>query len=63
MKIIATDNLDRDDHADKLIAENVDSIYAGTIVNALNAKYSGEHAPLFFTAVNDNYPLKEGFQP
>ena len=59
MKIIAVDNFNRDEVDDLLIAENVDPYYAQTITNALNDKYSGDHAPHFFRAVQDDHKLNK----
>lgn len=58
MKIIMVDNFDRDYVDDKLIADNVTPMYASTIVEALNNKYSGDTSPHFFRAVQDEYKLK-----
>jgi hypothetical protein len=62
VKIISVDNFDREQLGasdDKLIADHVDAYYVDTIVAALNATYSGDHAARFFKAVPDNYVLRE----
>lgn len=57
MKIICVNNFAREDISDELICENVNKYYAEDIVNFLNKKFSGESAPDFFKAVDDNYKL------
>jgi len=57
MKIIKTDNFDRDCISDVLIAENVNEYYGKFITGVLNKKYSGEHSPDFYRLVQDDYKL------
>lgn len=58
MKIINTDNYDRDNHSDILIAENITSVtFAKFIADSLNQKYGGENSSNFFKAVEDDYKL------
>ena len=61
MKIIQTDNFDRDDIGDQLLADNVSKYWAERIVTLLNDKYSGSVTDFYCQAVSDNYKLKEGF--
>ncbi len=59
MKIIQSDNFDRDTIDDKLVAENITNTEMGNImVDALNDRYSGDGAPHFYTLVDDDYKLK-----
>ncbi len=60
MKIIMTDNFDRDSVPDKLIAENVAKGYVLDIVDCLNGLHSGKSAQVFFVAVKDDHRLKRG---
>jgi hypothetical protein len=55
MKIIRTDNYDRDSRSDKLIAENIAEFYAREIVAFLNEKVASHED--FFKAVPDDYKL------
>jgi hypothetical protein len=57
MKIICVDNFDRDSVDDKLICSNVDRYYGEKIVEMLNNCFSGDHSPLFYKLVEDNYVL------
>jgi hypothetical protein len=57
MKIIQVDNLQRDIVDDVLVCENINESYGETIVNVLNHKYSGEHSPVFYRLVEDDYKL------
>ena len=59
MKIIATDNFDRDPVPDVLVAENVSEFYAPPLVKFLNDTFSGLDAPRFFKAKPDDYKLYE----
>jgi len=63
MKIILTDNLNRDEVGDRLIATNVNEYWAARIVMLLNDKYSGDHSVVYFKAVVDDFKLKEDFVP
>ena len=62
MKIINTDNFNREDHSDSLVCENVSECYGEIIVNALNSKLSGNASPNYYRLVPDNYELYE-FKP
>lgn len=57
MKIICVDNFARDNHSDRLIAENVNDFYAPKIVEFLNQKFGGDHSPDFFKAVPNDHKL------
>ena len=54
MKIIKTDNLDRDYMSDILIAESCNAKYTDCILDALNAKYGDE---FFFSVQDDQKPV------
>ncbi len=56
MKIIRTDNFDRDYIPDKLIADNVAKYWAERIVKLLN-KEIDPHGDEYFRAVPHNYEL------
>lgn len=62
MKIIMIDNYDRETIDDVLIAENISNFYASCVVEALNAKYSGDRSPYYFALVKDNHKLHK-FEP
>jgi hypothetical protein len=55
MKIIAVDNLNRDEVSDILIAENVHKGYGELLVDLLNKRSSSR----YFKLVEDNYKLYE----
>ena len=57
MKIINTDNFDREDHSDSLVCENVSEFYGKIIVKALNDKLSGSTSPDYYRLVPDDYKL------
>jgi len=57
MKIIQVDNFNRDTVSDVLIVEKVSENHAQMIVEALNAKYSGDLSPMFFRVEADDYEL------
>jgi hypothetical protein len=59
MKIIQVDNFDREYKSDVLVAENVHEFYGKHIVNFLNDKFSGDHAPDFYRLVPDDHKLYE----
>lgn len=59
MKIILIDNFNRESISDKLIAENIDRIWANRIVDLLKEKYSGVGCCYFFRAVEDSYKLDD----
>ncbi|RXZ78039.1 hypothetical protein EBB07_28700 [Paenibacillaceae bacterium] len=62
MKIIKTDNYDRDSVADILIAENINTYYGEKMVDLLNDKFSGEGSSDFYKLVEDNYKLWRGME-
>lgn len=59
MKIIKTDNLDRESVSDVLVATNVSNYYAPVIARMLNKVLSGVGSPDFYKAVEDDYKLYE----
>lgn len=63
MKIILTDNYDRDDVGDVLLAENINLYWGRIIVDILNAKFGGENSATYFLMVTDSHKLKEDFVP
>jgi hypothetical protein len=60
VKIISTDNFDRESVADTLIAENVHEYYAKEIAEFLQAKYGGNNASRYYKTVADDYQLWGG---
>ncbi len=56
MKIIRTDNFNRDYVSDGLIAKNVNEFFAKLIVKLLN-KYTGTDSQDYFKAVSDDHKL------
>lgn len=64
MKIVGTDNFDRDYVDDHLIAENIaNEEFANVICGALNEKYcKSDHALTYYKVVVDEYQLKK-FKP
>ena len=58
MKIVATDNFDRETVSDYLVAENITSNdYAEAMCDALNAKFGGDDALRFYQVKPDDYVL------
>ena len=57
MKIICTDNFDRETISDKLVCENVNEYYGNLIVDFLNDKLSGDHSDDFYKLVEDGHKL------
>jgi hypothetical protein len=57
MKIIQVDNFQRDNFDDQLVCEKISLSMGNTIVNFLNHKYSGEHSPVYYRLVEDDYKL------
>lgn len=57
MKIIQTDNFDRESVSDVLVAENVHNFYAAKITEFLNGVYGGDNSPFYFCAVEDDHKL------
>ncbi len=62
MKIICKDNFDRETRSESVVAENVPEYYIELLVEALNAKHSGEHSENWFKAEPDDYQPYE-FEP
>ena len=63
MKIIGTDNFDRETVDDFLVCENLTEQRATFIVRALNIVYcKGDHSPTYYKAVDDEYKLRS-FEP
>ena len=60
MKVISTDNLDRETVADKLIVENVTIEQGKAIVDELN-KY-GPRYEKWYEVVKDDYELSRGME-
>lgn len=60
MKLIQTDNYNRDDIDEILIAENItNEAFAEIMKEALNKKFSGDFSSFFCKIVPDEYELKE----
>ena len=57
MKIVQTDNFDRENVSESLIAENVPEFWAEKIVTLLNDKYSGSTTSFFCQVKPDDYQL------
>ena len=64
MKIISTDNFDREIYSDLLIAENIRiKEYADIMCKALNDKFSNnDYADRFYKVVEDDYKLWRGME-
>lgn len=64
MKIISTDNFDREIYSDLLIAENIRiKEYADIMCKALNDKFcNNDYADRFYKAVEDDYKLWRGME-
>jgi hypothetical protein len=62
MKIIGTDNFNRDSVADFLVAENIKNEDFGKVmVEALNKKYCRrDDSPYYYRLVADDYRLSRG---
>ena len=54
--------MDREHVSDSIVAENVNEWYAKKIVEFLNERFSGNHAPDYFRAIPDDHKLYE-FEP
>lgn len=57
MKIICTDNFDRETVSDTLVCENINLEYGNAIVEFLNDKFSGDYLDNFFQLVEDDHKL------
>lgn len=55
MIILKKDNFDRETISDKVIAVNVDLLWANLIVDLLNKTYSGEESTDFFIVKPDDH--------
>lgn len=63
MKILLTDNFDRDYRDFEFIAENIKDKKDGDVmVNALNERFSGPDDPHYYRLVEDDYKL-DIFEP
>lgn len=62
MKIVGIDNFNRETVNDCLAAQNVPPLYAEVVAEALNAKFSGDHSPIYFVVRPDQYELYR-FEP
>jgi len=58
MKVIITDNYDRETVSDVLLCENVTPFNARRIAKAMNQVFSGNHSDEYFQAVEDDYVLQ-----
>lgn len=56
MKIIATDNLNRDNVSDFLVCENINEVYGQQFVDLYNKQYA-EHTGKFLMLVPDDHKL------
>ncbi len=57
MKIICTDNFDRESVSDRLVCSNVSEYYGRSIVDSLNDKLSGNESFNFYRLVDNDYEL------
>jgi len=57
MKIICTDNFDRESVSDRLVCSNVSEYYGRFIVDSLNDKFSGNESFNFYRLVDNDYEL------
>lgn len=62
MKIITTDNFNREGHNEGLVAENVPEYWAHKILAHLRTAYTSEHGELWFEVVPDEHKLYK-FEP
>jgi hypothetical protein len=62
MKIVCTDNFDREIISDTLVCENINKYHGERIVEFLNENDSGNNSPNFYTLVEDDYKLYK-FEP
>ncbi len=56
MKVIASDNFNRDNVSDFLVCGNVCEYYGNLIVKFLNDR-EGEYSPYFYSLVSDDHEL------
>lgn len=57
MKIIATDNFNRESVSDRLVAESVSEFDGPIMVEALNRALGGEYAQKYYQLVPDDHKL------
>jgi len=57
MKIVQTDNFDRENVSETLIAENVPEFYAKLILEFLIDKHTSERGLNYYKIVEDDYKL------
>lgn len=57
MKIIKSDNFNRENVSERLVAESVPPVYANIIADLLNDRFSGSQSEAFFRAEKDDYQL------
>ena len=57
MKIVQSDNFDRENISEQLIADNVSEYWANKIVTLLNNKYSGSETSFYCSVESDDYKL------
>lgn len=56
MKIICTDNFNRENVDESVVAENIKSeTHAKVMAEGLNAKFSGDHSQDYFVVRPDDY--------
>lgn len=56
MKIVCTDNFNRDHVSEYAVAENITSeAYAATMADALNARFGGENSQDYYVVKPDDY--------
>jgi len=61
MKVIQTDNYNRDTVAEKLIAENLPKDEAEAMAKSLNTA-EGQHSDRYFIVVDEEYTLWRGME-
>ena len=63
MKIINTDNFDRESKADTLVCSNItNKTFGVAMTQALNFHYSGDSSPNYFRLVEDDFRLSKGME-
>lgn len=64
MKIISTDNFGGDYPDERVVTDNISNAeFAKVMCEALNSRFSGDQAPMFYKVVEDGYVLQPGFEP
>ncbi len=61
MRVIMTDNFDRENVSDSIVAENLNEFYAELIAKLLNGK-GDDYTQEYYKAVADDYKLYQ-FEP